>query len=55
MGGKLVCVNTYLVFRGENSVYTNFSEGEMSVYTHFSGGKLSIYSFFRGENEYGGK
>jgi hypothetical protein len=49
-GGKLVwrekwvCVNTYLVFRGENSVYT-----------HFSGGNLSIYSFFRGNTEYGGK
>ena len=61
MGEKLVCVNTYLVFRGENSVYTHFSGGKISVYTHFSGGggggggKLSIYSFFRGENEYGGK
>jgi hypothetical protein len=45
-GGK---INTYLVFRGENSVYTHFSGWEISVYTHFSGGKLSIYSFFRGE------
>ena len=48
---KLVCVNTYLVFRGENSVYTQFSGGGgKSQYIQIiPGGKLSIYSFFQGK------
>jgi hypothetical protein len=44
---KWVCVSTYLVFRGENSVYTHFSGGgEISVYTHFSGGKTEYILIF---------
>ena len=65
-GEKLVCVNTYLDFRGENSVYSHFSGGKSQYILIFPGGKLSIYSFFRGEisvythfsgekNEYGEK
>ena len=55
MGGKWVCVNTYLVFRGKNSVYTHCSGGKSQYILIFPGGKQSIYSFFRGENVYGGK
>ena len=40
-GKKLVCVNTYLVFRGK-----------IQYIFIFSGGNLSVYSFFRGETEY---
>ena len=55
MGEKLVCVNTYLIFRGENEDILIFPGGEWVwgknehswVYTHFSGGKLSM-----GKNEY---
>jgi hypothetical protein len=31
LGGKWVCVNTYLVFRGESSVYTPISGGKMRM------------------------
>ena len=37
-GEKLVCVNTYLVFRGENSVYANFSGGKSQYILIFPGG-----------------
>ena len=47
-GEKWVCVNTYLDFRGEISVYTHFSGGEISVYTHFSGGKTEYILIFPG-------
>ena len=43
MGRKWVCVNTYLVFRGENSVYTHFSGVESQYILIFPGGKLSIH------------
>ena len=52
MGGKWVCVNTYLNFRGGNSVYTNFSGGK------WVWGKMSIAEYiliFPGGNWVWGK
>ena len=54
-GEKWVCVNTYLDFRGGNSVYTHFFGGKSRYILIFPGGKLSIYSFFRGEKWVWGK
>jgi hypothetical protein len=54
-GEKWVCVNTYLVFRGENSVYTNFSGGKSQYILIFPERKLSIYSFSGGKMSMGEK
>ena len=47
--GKWVCVNTYLVFRGENSVYTHFSEGKSQYILIFPGGTEYMLIFQGGK------
>jgi hypothetical protein len=54
-GGKWVCVNTYLVFRGENSVYTHFSGGKSQYILIFPGGEteyILMEKWVWGKNEY---
>ena len=48
MGEKLVCVNTYLIFRGENSVYTYFSGGKSQYILIFPWEKTEYILIFPG-------